>query len=188
MTDLLDPADPDWVAAQQQSPEYLLRVAGAAIRNHLGWHLSPNIEETVTTKIGSRGIVMLPSRHVTNVESVTVTDPHQGSFVLTEDDYTWNEDGWLELHSDIRSRWHTGVDTVEVTMSHGYEDVPIEVKNIAYELVQTAEVKTPPGGQVTAMSSPGGYSVSFASGGPDSLYLTADQSKRLANYRLLGPG
>lgn len=178
VADLFSPDDPDWADYQEQSPEFFLRVAGSAIRNYLGWHLAPNVEQTTRTKVGSKGIVMLPSRHVTEVASVTMWGK-----VLPDTEYWWSEEGFLEL------RCYCQDEEVDVIFSHGYDEPPDDVKMVAYELVDTAKTTVPTGGNVAALSSPGGYRVQFRDStglGSDGFQLNDEQRYRLANYRIFG--
>lgn len=175
--DLFSPEDPDWANYQAQSPEYLLRVAGTAVRNYVGWHLAPNVQQTVDLVVGSKGIVMLPSRHVTKVSSVVQWDRE-----VAASDYWWSEDGWLEL------RCYCAGNRVQVTFDHGFPAVPDDVKAVAYELVKAGQSNAP-SSNVASMSSPSGYSVSFRNGDTATgggLMLNDDQRYRLANYRIFG--
>ena len=184
LLDLFSPDDPDWAAFKDQSPEFLLRAAGDVVRNYCGWHLSPRVHDSVTRPIGSRGIVALPSRYVTSIESVTRED---GS-IISPNDYWWSEEGWLELCI------YCCADRVTIDFAHGYTTLPADIKLIAYELVKAAESNaTIPtgGGNIASISSPGGYSVSFNNNSDTNtttttLTLSPDQMTNLGNYKLFG--
>lgn len=184
MTDLFDPDDEDWGEYQNRSPEYYLRVASHAIRRYLGWHLSPSITETIVVPVKQRGLVPLPSRYVTAVTSVEIADE-----VLAADDYEWNESGWIQtgrLFYDT-SRYPTSssswrLDQATVTLTHGYQETPLEVKQVAYELVETTAAS--PVSNVAQMSTPAGYRISLSR--EPGFYLSEFQQKVLAPYRLFG--
>ena len=174
MSDLFDPDDPDWAEYQQQSPEYYLRVAGHAIRSYLGWHLSPSLEQTVEVPVGERGLLMLPSRYVTEVASLTISDT-----VLDPEEYVWDVGGWIETGHYFFDAWPN---RATVTFTHGYEDMPLEVKQVAYEMVE-ATIATP-AGNVSQMSTPAGYRISLSD--PAGFHFSAAQQQVLAPYRLYG--
>lgn len=175
--DLFDPADPD-LTQPQPTPGFLLRVAGATIRTFLGWHLSPNRCDTIETRVGSKGIVPLPSRHVTYINGVVVNGQN-----VPPSDYWWSEDGWLEL------RYYQLGQRVTVIFEHGYDEVPDDVKAVALEVVRQGQSTAPTGGNISSLRSPGGYAVSFntsagtVASGSD---LSEEQRLRLANYRIFG--
>ena len=176
VVDLFDPTDPDFTQPQP-TPEFLLRVAGSTIRTFLGWHLAPNYSDTITTTVGSKGIVPLPSRHVTYVNEVVVDGR-----TIPPSDFFWSEEGWIELPAHRGQR-------VKIIFEHGYDKVPDDVKAVAYELVKQGQSTAPTGGNIASLSSPGGYSVSFnntAGTEGTGSGLSDDQRSRLANYRVFG--
>lgn len=183
MADLFDPEEDDWVEFQNHTPEYYLRVASAAIRKYLGWHLAPSLTQTIVVPVKQRGIVPLPSRFVTNVATVEVDDT-----VLDAGDYIWDKAGWIQLGRYFydAARWPTTsaglVNEATVTLTHGYPEVPMEVKQVGFELVETT-IATPVG-NVSQMSTPAGYRITLSS--PPGFYLTEWQQKVLAPYRLFG--
>ena len=185
MQDLFSVTDPEWTAYESHNPAYLLKVASDRIRNYLGWHLAPEITEVVDLPLGERGLVMLPSRHVTNVHSVAVAGHN-----VSSDDFWWSKEGWIEL----RSNYYGWPGKARVTFNHGYETIPADVREVAYELAKAGSSGGLPvgnSGPVSSLSSPGGYSVQFMNNAratvaviPSS--LSHDQAVRLANYRILG--
>lgn len=184
MADLFDPEDEDWAEYQNHDPAYYLRVASNAIRSYLGWHLAPSRTETITVPVKQRGLIPLPSRYVTAVSSVEIADE-----LLEADDFEWDQGGWIQtgrLYYDT-SRYPTSAaswrnDQAIVTLTHGYTDTPLEVKQVAFELVETT-IATPVG-NVSQMSTPAGYRISLSM--PAGFYLSEGQQKVLAPYRLYG--
>lgn len=183
MSDLFDPDDEDWAEYQNHSAEYYLRVAGSAIRKYLGWHLSPIREETLEVPIGQRGIIMLPTRRLLSIESLVIADN-----ALTTDDYIWDTSGWIET-----GQYYYRVDgsipvpsassrLATVTFTHGYAEVPLEVKQVAFEM--TEQVMTAPVGNVAQMSTPAGYRIQLSA--PAEFAVNPGQERLLAPYRLLG--
>ena len=185
--DLLDPDDEALVGFQQRTTEYYLGVAGSFIRKYLGWHLSPSVEETVTVPAGEKGLIMLPSRYVTAVSDVTMRE-----VPLDADQYTWTAGGWIQTGRYFYDVW-PGLpltpgqpisvgQTATVTFTHGYDDVPAEVKQVAYELVYTNQES--PAGNVSHMSTPAGYRVELTQDA--GFNLNPGQARVLAPYRLAG--
>ncbi len=196
---LLSADDPDWDAFQADDPDWFLRAAGQAIRKYVGWHIYPNTRETVCKlHSGSRGIIMLPSRHVTEVDSLTIqmNEGLAGQWV-NPNDYVWHEAGYIErkgwayyagwsyvggyygndpYYSPV---WNTEFATV--TMWHGYATLPEDVKEVAFELAEQSMMLRA-GGPIRELDAPGGYKVVFS--GPLGLTLSTDQKARLANYRI----
>lgn len=184
MTDLFDPDEDDWVEYQNHTPEYYLRVASHAIRKYLGWHLAPSITQTITVPVKQRGLIPLPSRFVTAISSLVINEE-----VLDVEDYAWNPGGWIQTggffydvtkYATLSSAWRPSEATV--TFTHGYPEVPLEVRQVAYELVETT-IATPVS-NVSQMSTPAGYRITLSS--PPGFYLTEWQQKVLAPYRLFG--
>lgn len=176
MPDLFSPDDQDWADFKDRNPEYLLRVAGSFLQEYLGWHVSPSLTETLSVTVGQRGIIMLPSRYVTAVTQLKISD----TVLDVETDYTWEKGGWIETRRVFFSEWPN---KAEVTFTHGYADCPLEIKQVAYELVNS--VLDSPAGNVTQLSTPAGYRVSLAM--PAGFNLNAGQIQLLAGYKLFGP-
>jgi hypothetical protein len=103
--------------------------------------------------------------------------------------YRWFREGYIEpatapyVHS-----WgylpNTTGGYATVTLSHGYEAVPADVKQVAYELAGWSSA-VPIGGDVHQIQSPG---FSLTLGGKTSLgmNLTAEQKERLSGYKIGG--
>lgn len=199
MEPLIDVDDPDWAAYKNGDESFTLRAAGEAIRRYCGWHIWPSITETVPKlRVGSRGLIMLPSLHVTDVSEVQI----DGN-IVNPDSYVWFREGYVEL--GINSSW---IETVrrdgpgggyapdpaaarytirpegfglltQVTMKHGYEEVPAEVKQVAFELVTA--VSEIPAGNVTEIQTPG---FKLRLSGETGLTLNAGQMERLSGFKL----
>ncbi|MEC4763809.1 hypothetical protein VT930_11910 [Mycobacterium sherrisii] len=194
---LVSEQDPDWRLYREDDPEYFLRAAGELIRRFVGWHLWPSRTETVRLSVGARGVIMLPSRHVTAVEQVTLMHgehPH----TLLPDEYLWHEAGWIERRGQsywndgwFRGPYIFGSDPYylpicgpgysSVTFTHGYPDgLPADVKQIAFEVAEQAmAVRT---GNVKMLEAPIGFRIQASQ--DFGLSLNELQIARLSNYRL----
>jgi hypothetical protein len=198
--DLLDPNDPDWQSFQSKDPDWFLKVAGDAIRVYCGWHLYPNITATEPQlPIGAKGIIMLPSRHVTDVASVTVFPKSDQPCVLDPDtDYIWDEEGWIQrsgfpLWGDVYSGYYYGNDPyylpvwqagiASVVFNHGYDEVPADIKEVAYELATSTTMFSASPGTIKEIATPG---FRLSPGADFGANLSVNQRNRLANYRIGG--
>ena len=86
-----------------------------AIRRYCGWHVFPEVQETVLLDGPGGRYLTLPSKHVTGVYSILDT----GLAVLPTT-YRWSEDGSVRLSAGY---WSDEYRAIEVTYSHGYDDV-----------------------------------------------------------------
>lgn len=189
MEPLISVGDPDWAAYQSGDDSYLLRAAGESIRRYCGWHIWPSITVTVKQlKAGSAGLVMLPSLYVTDVSEVVA-----GEDVLEPQDYQWFRDGYIQL--PVQSSWNPNYYgyvpggyipstvqglPVEVTMTHGYAEVPLEIKQVAFELASTAS--DIPSGSATEIQTPG-FRLKLGDGA-GGLSLNCGQMSRLDSFKL----
>jgi hypothetical protein len=198
--ELIDPADPDWVSYQADDPQYFLRVAGKAVRAYCGWHLYPNLRQTLNNvRMGARGRIMLRSRRVTQVDSLAIMSNAEGTVTgnpVAAADYVVYEDGWIQLNGyafwtdAFYSGYYYGNDPyyvpvtqpglASVTFWHGYDVLPENVKQVAFELAEQAA--TLRSGNVRMLEAPGGYRVQVSR--DFGLTLNPDQMDRLANYRI----
>lgn len=221
---LLTVDDPDWAAFKAGDDSYYLNLVGQAIRRYCGWNVFPSVTVTVPKlRVGSAGIIMLPSLYVTDVSEVVIGGvqdgltrldvgeladldfgdddfvevdvsefARSGGQVLEPDQYVWFPEGYVRVPTT--HSWHYGgtygfipggyapsVSDVlaTVTMTSGYDVVPAEIKQIAYELVNsTADM---PSGNVKDIVTPGfRLQLSQVPG----LSLNAGQCERLAPFKL----
>jgi hypothetical protein len=193
LANLVSVDDPDWAKFQTDDPEWFLRAAGRAARKFCGWHLAPNIRQHITkVEVGAHGICMLPSRYVTEVEELTITcgqHPHR----VRHSEFRWDEEGWIQLRTE--PDWYSagyvygndpsylpvtqpGIATV--TMWHGFHVLPEDVKEVCFELAQSALIlKT---GNVKTLATPGEYRLELSQDA--GLTLNCDQRNRLGPYRI----
>ena len=124
--------------------------AEAFVRAYCGWHIAPSRDETITLD-GPGGLVLtLPSLHVTAITSVT----ENGTLLVEGTDYSWSSAGFIQ-----RIGWASGWDMAEdnlggpnsvpawgwwtaqlqgitVELTHGFDEVPPEVKGAVQGLAQ----------------------------------------------------
>lgn len=108
----------------------LVDAAVQALRNALGWHVAPSVEETIT--VDSRGgrYLFLPSLNitaVTEVRDVTGATP----VVITD----WFQTGGATLVRD--AGWPCRESAIEVDVTHGYSACPPDLFPVIAELCQS---------------------------------------------------
>jgi hypothetical protein len=91
--------------------------ASDAIRTYCGWHIYPNISETLTVDTVGGKVLGIPSLKVTAVASVTV-----GGVLLDALAYEWSERGMLRRLDYCC--WPTGFQSVAVALNHGFQSAP----------------------------------------------------------------
>ena len=106
-----------------------LEQAEALVRAYCGWHIAPSRTETVTLAGNNGRTLMLPSMHVTAVNSIT----SDADTPLTADDYDWSAAGVLTA----RTYAWTGR-SITVSITHGYTEPPAEVTGIVQAIAQRA--------------------------------------------------
>lgn len=155
---------------------FFLKAAGEAIREACGWHVSPVETVTKQVRVGERGIIILPSLHVTAVSSLVVDGRQLGY----PDEYEWETCGVI---SRRMASWPRNP-MATVTFTHGWAELPATVAAIGYELAQramdTVSVNTKQFGA-------GPNTVSLAALG---IELTPNQKTRLSEggYAIQGVG
>jgi hypothetical protein len=197
--------DPDYAKFKDGDEEYLLRVASDAIRDYCGWHIAPSITDTYRQlKVGSKGIVPLPSRYVTDVSEVALHDhdPEATPQLVDPLDYEWYQDGWMESRTNYAAGWgwpglgYRGPDApypavggapllVDVTMTHGYDELPANLKQIAFELAQSTATTSGLISGVKQISSPQ-YSASFSEEVKAGMTFTPEHLNTLRSYKVGG--
>jgi len=158
--------------------------ADAAIRNYVGWHLSPSaacrmdtiMHDRRVTHVGSDVLIQLPARFVTDVSSVTIGEASYTNFAIDTNGLLRVFDvGYAERFS-----------RVVVIYTAGLSDnllAPIK-ELIAHRVMHSIAV--PPG--ITSEAS-GGVSVTYNAGWINNARATAlvgDNKELLIPYKVLG--
>lgn len=162
---------------RMREPNAVFDAAVAAeqvIRAYCGWHVAPVLsEELVLDGNGGRRL-LLPSRRVVDIESVTV----EGE-TLDASEYQWSESGWI---TRSRGVWPHRERAVAVKLQHGFDQVD-DVAGVARSIQSRAEMS--PAGNVISQRA-GTQAVSFASSGGAvaSLPLMEQEKALLAPYKL----
>lgn len=142
-----------------------------AIRDYCGWHIAPVIQQSLVLDGNGQKKILLPSRKIVSVESAKVL----GAPV----EFRFSEDGWLNVPSGIPHAERC----LEVTLTHGFEQTPPVVSQVASAMVARARMS--PAGNIVNQRA-GTQSVTFASNGGSvaSFPLMDAEKELLAPYKL----
>lgn len=141
--------------------ESVVESAGEAVRAEAGWHIAPEVTETLTVDSDGSPHLLLPTLHlveVTEVRDVTGSTPR----TITN----WRQSGKGILYR--AGGWPAGLSALEVDLTHGYTECPPALLPAVAAYAQAIKR----GGRVT-QESLGSRSVSFASGDSSSLGAVA---------------
>lgn len=118
-----------WLAGTQS---FYLEAASYEVRKFCGWHVAPSVPvANLRCWFGERGLIMLPSTHVTAVSQVTI----DGTVQQADCDYFWDSpEPWLRHHLRCWPRHHFAL----VSFTHGFESTPPDVKAVIFEVMATA--------------------------------------------------
>ena len=100
--------------------------AVALVQSYCGWHIAPSQQDVLTLDGNGSRTIMLPSLHVTVVNSVSVDGT-----VLDASAYDWSEAGIIELRC---GRFPDRFRCVVVDFWHGYEEFPAPVQAVLSQL------------------------------------------------------
>lgn len=136
--DLVANDDPDLAAWQGFDQATFLGMVCAEVRSFCGWHVAPSLS-VVSRRVylGHGGLAVLKSTMVTSVDAVTF----EGETLTADCDYSWDEPkGWLRVHAErLPAPVRRGVaPSVDVSYTHGFADVPPDVKAVIFEVLATS--------------------------------------------------
>lgn len=144
--------------------------ACGAVRDFCGWHVWPEVTETVKVR-GVGRILVLPTLRLTAIESVT-NDGHP----VEVDPLDWSEDGVIEVRY---GSWSTRRSGVQVTMTHGFDACPDAVMGVLRSLALAGD------GSALTQSSSGPHSATWDGTSRSGASALSNQHKAtLAPYRL----
>ena len=101
-------------------PETTVESAGETVRADCGWHIAPEVEQTVKVRTGGLDTFNLPSLYVVDVVSVVDRD---GAPVT----------GWDFWENGVLDRAGGFPDIIKVTFRHGYQSCPKDLHGIIAE-------------------------------------------------------
>lgn len=170
-------AAPDIIdGATVLDPQWWRRAAQSAIRRHCGWHVAPSHTETLRIDAYGGRTLHLPTKHVTDIETLTI----DGRDVLSRCD--WSQAGTMQLRNGY---WPDRPGAVDVTFTHGWDidDVP-EVAALILAIGKRARDQGRRG--TVARQAANGASVDYltAGGAPLSVPLLQIEKDALEVYRV----
>ena len=98
-----------------------LAAGEAAVRSAARWHIAPSVTETLLLDCDGGTRLVLPSLYVTAISEVRDVSC-ETPVVIT--DYRWSSKGILSRRCGW---WPCGLATVEVDLTHGYEECPADL-------------------------------------------------------------
>lgn len=155
--------------------------AEAEVRAFCGWHIAPELSEVLILDGSGSRTLLLPSLRVS-----AITEVVDDGTVLDPSSYEWSASGVLRRTGAARPslstwgpRWSSALRGVQVSLTHGFPEMPLDVKTIV-ERLATRAVE---GASVLAQVGQVSYAV-----GEDGLPATATLSTMdravLARYKL----
>lgn len=120
--------------------------ASLRVQHHCGWHIAPQITETLILPVTSQR-VQLPSMFVVSVSAVTV-----GGIPLL--DFDWSPTGSLLLGRLALARSYRGL---SVTLTHGFAECPEDVRQVVANLAAAGYTAS----QRVKSSTEGPYAVTY---------------------------
>lgn len=111
--------------------ETSLKSAESLVRRFCGWHIAPNLEQTIIPRPAEGGVLYLPTMAMTELVGITVDGHPLGADELA--DVWWDSSGMLERPGG----WPRRPRAVVVTIRHGFD--MDEVGDVAELIRNTSE-------------------------------------------------
>lgn len=151
------------------------------------------VKQQTTVKVRPvGGKLTLPQRPVVSVESVFVIDYQQNLVPIAMPYWDGGDEVWLDhgqtvinLAESIRELFAYNTPLCQVTYTHGYDQVPDEIIDVACEMVLRA-LAAPGNGAVQSQTA-GPFSQTLtATGAAGALAMTKDERETVLTYRRPG--
>lgn len=114
-------------------PLEIVDAASESVRSDAGWHIAPVVSETVLCDGAFSTLLHLPTMRLVSVSQVRVLV--DGLWLVLEG---WRVAGSGMLHHPLG--WAYGIGSIEVDMTHGYDDVPADLLPVIAARCQRARV------------------------------------------------
>jgi hypothetical protein len=144
------------VAANDPRLGLLIKGASAGVRRYCGWHVTPNLSETLVMDGSGGDVQTLKTLHLTAVASVT--EKGRTAPLVEDVDFEWSELGSLRR---LNGFWTFAYRGVTATITHGFDDAD-DVKQVVIQVV-TVALSSPLG---ATREQAGALSVSWATTAP----------------------
>jgi hypothetical protein len=182
----------DLALFQASDRDWFLQAAGEIIRGFCQWHIAPSITVTDTVTVQPDGTIMLPTRYLTGVASVSIAgvelDPstywaHRAGYIRHQNmQQPFSQWPLWPLESDRPFREYPSAVAyhAQVTYTHGYPELPAQVKAVGLQLCSQAQEL--PSAAATSITA-GPQSITFGTVG---LVLSEAQRRVLGPFRWVG--
>lgn len=114
--------------------------ASAWIRAYCGWHIFPSQQDTITIDTFGGQLLLLPTLYMTALGEVVLT---ADASTVDSTTLSWSQSGALAYRPTLVENafgvtasipqpcWPIGLRTIQVTFTHGYDEVPDAIKAVA---------------------------------------------------------
>lgn len=149
--------------------------AVAAVRLAAGWHIAPELTETITLDVTAYDSwLRLPTLKLVSVDAVRDTD----------DDSVFDAAKYRVSHrlAQVRKRtgyWPHGYERIEVDITHGFDAAPLELLSVIAEAASTARRD-----QSVTQEAMGPFSMSIGTGGASQLGNPIGTGAILEKFRI----
>lgn len=190
LTDLAAYLGRTLTATEETQATLLLQASARSIRRFTRQTITRVDSDAVVLQGNWGSVLVLPERPVVSISSVAIN----GTSLTVNEGYTW--DGGDKLYRGRRTI-NTGTDPTEpwpyrhelywggpsaqvaVTYSHGWVDVPEDIRAISCAMVARA-MSTPAG---VKSETTGPFSVSYTAGADSAITMTRDERRALRDLR-----
>jgi hypothetical protein len=152
--------------------------ASAAIRRYCGWHITPNVTETLILDGPGGRLLSLPTLYLTDVVSLVNYET-----TLASTDYRWSEDGSVKKKYGC---WTDEFRAITAGISHGYDAWDVaDIARVAMAVV-IREMSSPTG---ATREQAGAVSISWAVTAPGvsgGIALLQHERDILDHFRIVG--
>ncbi len=154
-----------------------LRRASARVRNYCGWHIFPEVTETLVLDGRGGRVLMLPTLMLTAVASIVIDGSE-----LAETAWRKSRRGMLERVDGYG--WPVGFETIQVTITHGYDQVPEDLPEVVVGIATRLPVQMQMVTSETADKVSLTYGGDLAGGFSGKTGLTIVETNILDTYRV----
>lgn len=149
-----------------------VQVATQVVRDYCGWHVAPSEEHELTLDGTGTDLLLLPSRRVNEILSVSVNGQD-----LNPDQYEWSATGALRRKGGV---WPSSYRSIEVKLNHGHADMTA-LSGVVGSIA--ARIQMDPTGVVVTQRA-GTQQVSYSSQSSMGHGLMGTEKEALAPYKL----
>jgi hypothetical protein len=105
----------------------------AEVRAYCGWHIAPEVTETITVDGPGGPVLTLPTLRLVDLVSIT----NDGNLITDPD---WSSSGMVHVYGPVTyhyGAWSRRLRGVVAEITHGYEEWPLELFAVMTEMATT---------------------------------------------------